>query len=169
MNRSTEPLDYYVGRGTTTLGGEMDWQGMDSAPRDGTAIELKCTYGVAPWFGLFRWTNEAHAHTSDGRLETFTDSHFGWRGVGQHAGSSASDEGHLQWRPHDGDAASYVDPTGGRQNDPAYWRAAAARSIGKPADYFEVAAARNARKTGTPVTQQRRPARFRKWIQWLIG
>lgn len=32
---------------------------------------------------------------------------------------------------------NYTDPTGGMQNDMAYWRGAVAGKYGKPLDYFE--------------------------------
>jgi hypothetical protein len=36
------------------LGG---WRAMSTAPRDGTAIEIKDSYGLVPWYGVFRWTD----------------------------------------------------------------------------------------------------------------
>jgi hypothetical protein len=32
------------------------WQPVSTAPRDGTVVEMLETYGVAPWYGIFKWT-----------------------------------------------------------------------------------------------------------------
>ena len=113
------------------MGGSRDfsgWRSMDTAPRDGTIVELKCTYGVAPWYNLFRW--------SDGRWEQHDDPSMG-----------VSSEDSLHWRPYSGEPSAYADPTGGAQNDAAYWRSAAARAHGLPPDYFEKSAAGTAPTT----------------------
>jgi hypothetical protein len=102
-----------------------NWRSMESAPRDGTIIELRCTYGVAPWYGLHRWTTEGF--TSDPR----------WNSVDKPNQSIAADEEYLAWRPYAGSPENYVDPTGGAQNDPRYWREAVARKYHLPANYFE--------------------------------
>ena len=31
------------------------WRPINTAPRDGTVIEIKNNYGLAPWYDLFRW------------------------------------------------------------------------------------------------------------------
>lgn len=33
----------------------MNWQPIETAPRDGTIVELRCTYGMEPWTGWFLW------------------------------------------------------------------------------------------------------------------
>lgn len=135
--------------------GEHDpgWLSMNSAPRDGTVVELMCTYGVAPWYSLCRWTREDMAHGRDG-LMPFTKDEPSW--VKVEGGGGPFSEGHLKWRPYDGDAAAYVDPTGGAQNDMAYWRGAAAARHGLPLDYFEAEAARNERRNKLADGQPRR-------------
>lgn len=94
------------------------WQSMSSAPRDGSIIELRCDYGIAPWFGLFRWDGERWSNAI-------------------RDGSSVSGEDTLTWRHTTAFTSNYVDPTGGQQDDPHYWRVAAARSYGLSDDYFE--------------------------------
>lgn len=100
-------------------GGSDGWQSMDSAPRDGTIVELKCTYGVAPWYGLFRWTDEALAQNNDGTTTLVKMGKHGWHSPSQSSG--VSDEQHLKWRPATSTPDAYVDPTGGAQNSRAYW------------------------------------------------
>ena len=34
------------------------WYPMDTAPRDGTEIEIKCTYGYEPWVQKSRWKQD---------------------------------------------------------------------------------------------------------------
>jgi hypothetical protein len=108
------------------------WRSMSTAPRDGSVIELRCTYGVAPWYGLFKWSNEVQ--TPDGRRvelgkKRWTDAIDVNKGV--------ADESSLSWRPYSGAVENYVDPTHGRQNTDRYWREAVARKYGLPPDYFE--------------------------------
>jgi hypothetical protein len=78
------------------------WKSMDSAPRDGTVVELAETYGIAPWFGLHKFVDGRWQSTSDSRMGVYEDNC-------------------LYWRPHEGAAKSYVDPTGGKQNSIKYW------------------------------------------------
>ena len=120
-----------------SMGQSGDWLPMTTAPHDGTTIEIRCTYGVAPWFGLFKWTTE-FTTTQDGKIFTF-------QGAGQWRGAEPGkenlgigDEGSdFTWRPYHGNASAYHDPTGGIQNDPAYWRGAVAARYGLPLDAFE--------------------------------
>ena len=115
----------------------LEWRSMDTAPRDGTIVELKCTYGVAPWFGLHRWTNEM-SYIIEGERKTYKVEHPTWVKVAESCFcSTVSDESSLSWRPYESDPKQYIDPTRGAQNDPAYWRAATAKSYGLRADYFE--------------------------------
>ena len=95
----------------------MQWQHMSSAPRDGTIIETRCTYGVAPWYGLHKWD--------------------GARWVSPDGLSGVTGESTLAWRPHNGDVAAYIDPTNGFQDDPKYWRQAVAVKYGLPKNHFE--------------------------------
>lgn len=50
------------------------WQSMITAPHDGTWVELKCTYGVAPWYCVARWTDECVALDQHGSSHTFKSS-----------------------------------------------------------------------------------------------
>lgn len=115
------------------------WQEMSSAPRDGTWIEVKNTYGVAPSYGLARWTDEGMAHGPDG-LVPYKRREPAWD---DGEGGGYMDGEHLHWRPYDGNPKTYIDPTGGLQNSPAYWRGAAAAENGLPLDFFEADTARN--------------------------
>lgn len=108
---------------------------MTAAPRDGTWVEVKNTHGVAPWYDLARWSKEgAVFHISMGQSEPYIETECKWR---LRKGGSVCGESHLKWRPYTGDVEAYVDPTGGLQDDPAYWRGAVAGKYGKRLDYFE--------------------------------
>lgn len=109
------------------------WLPMNTAPRDGRWVELKCTYGVAPWFCVARWTDEAIALGAGGPIR-FRSQEASWVKLN---GGGRFDEAHLSWRPYDGDPTSYADPTGGAQNSVTYWRGAIAAKYGLPADHFE--------------------------------
>lgn len=127
------------------------WRSMDTAPRDGTWVELKCTYGVAPWYCLARWTDEQIVYCGDGATKKFKGRQPSWV---KPDGGGPFDEASLHWRPYAGEVASYTEPTGGMQNDMAYWRGAIANKYRLPLDYFEATAARNAKRnagTAAPV------------------
>jgi hypothetical protein len=112
-----------------------EWQHMSTAPRDGTVVELMCTYGVAPWYGIYRWTDEGYIRGKNG-LEPYKHSKPQWISVLPGRGSPF-DESSLKWRPYTGEASNYVDPTGGQQDDMAYWRRAVATKHGLPTNYVE--------------------------------
>lgn len=135
------------------------WQQMTTAPRDGTPVELKNSYGVVPWYGLFRWTDESTIRTT----ESYTDTEgkhrirdLGerpyklpkptWVSIGRQ-GQSVDDGPYLQWRPYGSAPASYIDPTGGMQDSPAYWRGAVAAKYGLPFDHFEKQVEQNTPKS----------------------
>lgn len=82
------------------------WKPISQAPRDGTVVEIQNNWGVAPWFGLFKFEDDEWISATE-------------------AGAGVSDGTHLSWRPYDGDPAEYLDPTAGRQEDPEYWLEAA--------------------------------------------
>lgn len=130
-----------AGYSSAQLGDGRDWQPMSSAPRDGTWVELKCSYGVAPWYCVARWTNEDIAIGRDGPVK-ITNAEPAWR---EPEGGGPFSEGSLEWRPYRGEPEEYSDPTGGLQNSMAYWRGAVAAKHGLPADAFEEITARNER------------------------
>ena len=138
-----------------------EWRPMGSAPRDGTVIEIRCSYGVAPWYKLYRWGTTYSAHSNDGIVEFEGEPH--WCAVPSD-GSSFTEDATFNWRPYNGDPQNYSDPTGGFQNDPAYWRGAVAAKYGLPLDYFEAEAARNARRNQCQPELEPLP-----WWKWLFG
>lgn len=121
---------------------EDSWRSMDSAPHDGTWVELKCTYGVAPWYCVARWTDEGLAYGRGREKHPYKADKPSWQ---KPEGGGPFSEGLLFWRPYTGEITSYVDPTGGLQNDAAYWRGAVASKYGLPLDHFEEQAALNAK------------------------
>lgn len=139
-----------------------DWRSIDAAPRDGTVIEVCCTYGVAPWYDLYRWTDEAilpHVETSEGvSVESLRPHKFGkprWYSATK-PGQGVSDEAHLFWRPTTQDPETYIDPTQGFQDTNAYWLQACGFPT-KPSDFerFGAASASDAatdeKRSGTPT------------------
>jgi hypothetical protein len=118
------------------------WQPIDTAPKDGTIVEIRCTYGVAPWYGLYRWTKQVtmpvyEKHADGGytsRMQTMDSP--GWHKVGDES-AGFSEDSSVTWRPYKGAELAYVDPTGGAQNSMAYWRGASAAKAGLPLDAFE--------------------------------
>ncbi len=99
--------------GSLSGNSSSDWRPISEAPRDGTVIETKCSYGVAPWYGLHKWVEYGNnVYVSDGSKGRWEDANDPQKGVGE--GPS------LTWRPYSG-GGSYVDPTGGAQNTQNYW------------------------------------------------
>src|SRR5690242_7899141 len=84
------------------------WRNMDTAPRDGTEIEIKCTYGYKPSFMKARWTNDKYAGPiwqSTQRLE-YTNLVTGEKGSSPgcfvedvDSGSNGANNSNLRWRP----------------------------------------------------------------------
>lgn len=110
-------------------GQEMgDWLPWQTAPRDGTPIEIRCTYGVAPWYGVYQFVN--------GEWIKFNDQRSGL----MDGGVSCT------WRPLQVAPENYVDPTGGAQKTAAYWRGAVAAKYGLPLGTFEAEARKNGMK-----------------------
>lgn len=120
----------WVGEGKR---GDRDWQPMATAPKDGTIIEVKCTYGVAPWFDLFRWTNKYRVSVTecgtdrDGKPysnqkppEEITGD-FRWHSATKDGSSIDGEDDSFMWRPTSQIPESYIDPTGGAQNTQGYW------------------------------------------------
>jgi hypothetical protein len=100
------------------------WRAMSSAPRDGRIIELRNTYGAAPWYGLHRW------------MPIYEGGECAWVSVNDPQLSACEKES-LSWRHFPGDSSRYVDPTRGAQDSSEYWRGAVAAGHGLPLDYFE--------------------------------
>lgn len=91
------------------------WKQASSAPRDGTIVEMLQTYGVASWYGLFKY-----------------EPRMGWVSITQpHMGVS---EDCLFWRPYKA-SGKYVDPTNGAQDTPEYWCNAMHRPFDKKTGY----------------------------------
>lgn len=104
------------------------WRDMDTAPRDGTVVELVCLYGVAPWYRLHQWTRKYSVRSirclSDG-TQVDEGMHEGegepaWRGVPD-SSRSVDNERYLLWRPTAQTGETYRDPTGGAQDSSDYW------------------------------------------------
>lgn len=95
------------------------WRPGKTAPRDGTAVEVMETYGIAPWYGIFKWTRDSIATGQDGKLVPFTSAQPQWVSVDT-PGHGVSDDDCLFWRPYN-KKGKYSDPTGGSQNSVAYW------------------------------------------------
>lgn len=141
----------------------QDWRPINSAPRDGTVIEVRNTWGVAPTYQLVRWTDEMTAiNFNSGVRVPFKAQTPSWVAVDPNAGGSPAGEGSwLMWRPYSGDISKYVDPTGGAQMSPAYWRGAVAAKYGLPLDYFEKEPARKS-------SHSEQPKKNGFW-SWLFG
>lgn len=77
------------------------WKTMDSAPKDGSVVELAQMHGLAPSYGLYKWVR--------GSWQSIKDEH---KGMSQDC---------AYWRPVKVDIKSYVDPTGGKQDTIKYW------------------------------------------------
>jgi len=97
-----------------------DWLPIVSAPRDGTVIELKNDYGIAPWYGLHKWV------VGRGWVDATDDS----RGCG--------DGPWLSWRAYEGNPAGYIDPTNGAQETTEYWQAASGKNSGWVGELFSL-------------------------------
>ena len=151
LSTPTSNTGVYLSVGAAARQGAYDgqgWRPIGTAPKDGTIIEIRCTYGVAPWYGIFIWKETVVLRDNNG--ESFEVRRPGWRRVGDD--SSSFEEGpSFAWRPYRGSTISYVDPTGGAQDSPAYWRGAAAASQGLPLDIFEKLTQRNAEKAERKV------------------
>lgn len=116
------------------------WSSMASAPRDGTVIEVRNSYGIAPTYSLAKWTTESTANSNEGRV-SYILSAPEW--VDTVNGGGWISELALNWRPYSGDITKYIDPTGGAQDSPAYWRGAIASKYGLPLNHFETQVAKN--------------------------
>jgi hypothetical protein len=151
---------YYAQHSEVTGG----WRPMYSAPHDGTVVEVRNTYGVAPWYGLFRWNPHVKVKAYD---EKGNDVGFEYddpkRWIDVSDGSSFQEDKDFTWRPYAGDPRTYVDPTGGAQNSMAYWRGAAAEASGRPVDAFESTASRNIDRDNSTGSDQE------PWWSWFLA
>jgi hypothetical protein len=100
-----------------------EWQPINTAPRDGTVIEIKCSHGIAPWYGLFKWTTERKAWGPNNSVYYYIDSKPAWVNIGK-VGAYVENGPCLTWRPYIGTMENYVDPTRGAQDGMNYWRQA---------------------------------------------
>ncbi len=98
------------------------WKPAKFAPHDGTVVEMMETYGVAPWYGLFKWTKDhisVWGNGPDKGKKTHFDAAPSWVGVSDPESGVDEDEC-LFWRPYKS-SGKYVDPTNGAQRSIAYW------------------------------------------------
>ncbi len=117
-----------------------NWKPAKSAPHDGTVVEMMETYGVAPWYGLFKWTTERWIkwHTTsnpEGSFRHFVSPKPSWVNVDR-TDQGVSEDACLFWRPYSG-TDKYIDPTGGLQNSVAYWCVAMHRPYNAKKDRCE--------------------------------
>lgn len=71
-----------------------DWSPMTNAPRDGTVVELRCTYGD-PWTDLYRWKRaENEVLLTNGDLVPANPRWCNLRDESR----TISDEKYFQWR-----------------------------------------------------------------------
>lgn len=122
---------------------------INTAPRDGSIVEIKCKYGVVPWYGLFRWSDQGYAYGNQGLTEC-SGWPLGWRGGGQSAGSNVDEGPYLLWKPFVGDPSAWKDPRGEYEVSAAYERGAIAAKYSLPLDYFEKETAKNVGSTLIP-------------------
>lgn len=103
------------------------WSPMSTAPRDGTVIEIMNNYGVAPTYGLYRWTKEETYVNLFGKTgETITKRGTGrWASVDKPGHGFGVAENYFSWRPYDiaafNNSGRYNDPTNGAQDTIKYW------------------------------------------------
>lgn len=120
------------------------WKPMASAPRDGTVVEMLETYGVAPWYGRYKWIKKgtvihATSQVVNGDNKTVTEVPITYtESVGRWANTSDSRRGITEdecgfWRPT-AQTGEYTDPTGGAQKTTAYWCVAMHRQYDKKTD-----------------------------------
>ncbi len=94
------------------------WKAIEDAPQDGTIVEIRNNYGVAPTYFLFSYVPGNVYH--EGRWVSVKNPQMGLDGGPM-----------VQWRPFAGDPQTYVDPTHGMQKDRDYWRGAVDASCGQ--------------------------------------
>src|SRR5208283_1963955 len=121
---------------------ENEWRDLCTAPRDGTIIEIRSTYGVAPWYGLYKWTTTHCSLGVDGGLHQY-EAEADWCGVNR-LGSVFTESRDFMWRPYQaGNPEQYIDPTNGAQETARYWRQAVAHESGVSLLYLEAVTLKN--------------------------
>lgn len=96
------------------------WKPVATAPRDGTVVEMLETYGIAPWYGRFKWVKGDWISADDPNRGVHEDSCLFWRPL-----------------PKIAKGKPYVDPTNGQQNSTEYWCRAARKPYNKKKDACE--------------------------------
>ncbi len=100
------------------------WMPSATAPHNGTVVEMMQTFGIAPWYGLFKWSDVTTSMSGHGPVQIKLSSPEWVSADGQHGGMSGLECAF--WRPYKKpETEKYTDPTGGAQNSVAYWCAAA--------------------------------------------
>lgn len=123
-----------------------EWKPISTAPKDGTRIEFLETFGVAPWYGQYRWmkkgekykaevwTTDRQGHSTRTERE-LTESSGRWVNV-EDTAMGINEDSCGFWRATS-QSEKYVDPTGGKQKSVAYWCAAMHLSYNKKKDACE--------------------------------
>lgn len=76
----------------------QDWQPINTAPHDGTIIEIENTWGVHPWHDLRQWSNENQW------WQSVTKSNRGT--TCENRASKVT----CRWRPYGGNISTYRGP-----------------------------------------------------------
>lgn len=89
-----------------------EWKPIQDAPRDGTVIEVLETYGIAPWYGIYKWVELAGPYSDDrtprGHWMSAENDHTG-----------VIENPCLFWRSYN-KTGKYIDPTNGAQDTVEY-------------------------------------------------
>lgn len=101
------------------------WRPVATAPRDGTVVEMLETYGIGPWYGLFKWTDKIILKDDKGKNQEIKTIP-GWSSVDR-GNVGVTESKCLFWRPYKPTSIKYIDPTGGSQESVEYWCRAAHR------------------------------------------
>lgn len=96
-----------------------NWRPGTQAPHDGTVVELMQTYGLAPTYGLFKWTRDIPS-MEYGKIVFYTTENAVWINL-DHLGMFMADSECIYWRPYRATSYKYADPTGGAQHTAKYW------------------------------------------------
>lgn len=76
---------------------EAGWHSMDSAPRDGTPIEIRCSYGYEPWVQVGRYAMDNFVgpiwEFRSGGFKTYVNA------VSAQSRANGASEYQMKWRP----------------------------------------------------------------------